>query len=89
MPVVVKEALAMGVPVVASDEVGLPEVVRHEWGRLVPPRDDASLAAAIRELLELPATERSRMGEVGREFVCGEFAVADQVARLLGLIEGR
>src|SRR3712207_2725959 len=34
-PVVVKEALAMEVPVVASDAVGLPEIVRPEFGRLV------------------------------------------------------
>jgi pimeloyl-ACP methyl ester carboxylesterase len=47
MPVVVKEALAMEVPVVASDEVGLPEVVRGGWGRLVPPGDAAALADAL------------------------------------------
>ncbi len=38
MPVVVKETLAMEVPVVASDEVGLPELVRDGWGRLLPAR---------------------------------------------------
>ncbi|MFL6174653.1 MAG: glycosyltransferase, partial [Marmoricola sp.] len=37
MPVVVKEALAMEVCVVASDEVGLPEIVRPPWGALVAP----------------------------------------------------
>ena len=39
MPVVVKEAMAMEIPVVASDEVGLPELVRDEFGRLAPPGD--------------------------------------------------
>jgi glyoxylate reductase len=39
----------MEVPVVASNEVGLPEIVRPESGRLVPPGDEAALAAALRE----------------------------------------
>lgn len=69
MPVVVKEALAMEVPVVASDEVGLPELVQPEWGRLVPPGDAVALAAAIEELLALPVEERRRMGRAGREWV--------------------
>jgi L-malate glycosyltransferase len=47
------EALASGVPVVASRVGGLPEVVRDgETGLLVPPRDPAALAAAIQRLLE-------------------------------------
>lgn len=69
MPVAVKEALAMEVPVVASDEVGLPELVRPEWGRLVPPRDRDALAAALDELLALPPEERARLGSAGRAFV--------------------
>jgi glycosyltransferase involved in cell wall biosynthesis len=69
MPVVVKEALAMEVPVVASDEVGLPEIVRPEFGRLVPPGDEAALAAALAELLALSAEERAAMGRAGRGFV--------------------
>ena len=41
MPLVVKEAMARAVPVVVSDEVGLPEVVDDEVGRLVAPEDPA------------------------------------------------
>jgi glycosyltransferase involved in cell wall biosynthesis len=82
MPVVVKEALAMEVPVVASDEVGLPEVVRPEWGRLVPPGDADALAAAIDELLALPADERAAMGRAGREFVERECNVDTETAKL-------
>src|SRR5205085_1778652 len=75
MPVVVKEALAMEVPVVATDEVGLPEVVRPGWGRLVPPRDAEALAAAIDELLALPVEVRAAMGRAGREWVRERFDV--------------
>jgi colanic acid/amylovoran biosynthesis glycosyltransferase len=87
MPVVVKEALAMEVPVVASDEVGLPEVVRPEWGRLVPPGDPAALARAIEELLALPPDERAAMGRAGRAFVLEHCSVDREAARLRRLIE--
>ena len=88
MPVVVKEALAMAIPVVATDEVGLSEVVRHEWGRLAAPRDPASLADALRELLALPAEQRARMGLAGRAFVSERCDVTTETAKLLELIDG-
>jgi glycogen synthase len=49
---VVLEALSARVPVVATDIGGIPEVIRHrETGLLVPPRDPATLASAIAEVL--------------------------------------
>jgi glycosyltransferase involved in cell wall biosynthesis/GT2 family glycosyltransferase len=87
MPVVVKEALAMEVPVVASDEVGLPEVVRPEWGRLAPPRDSAALAAAIGEMLALAPDERAAMGRAGRAFVIEAAGVDGEAGKLWSLVE--
>jgi colanic acid/amylovoran biosynthesis glycosyltransferase len=87
MPVVVKEALAMEIPVVGSDEVGMPEIVQSDWGRLVPPRDAEALAEAIRELLALPAEQRAEMGRRGREFVAQSFSVHGEAQKLQGLIE--
>jgi glycosyltransferase involved in cell wall biosynthesis len=89
MPVVVKEALAMEVPVVGSDEVGMPEVVRDGWGRLVPPGDAAALAAAIQEVLALPAAERAAMGRRGREFVARTYSIRGEALKLIGLLERR
>lgn len=88
MPVVVKEALAMQLPVVATDEVGLPEVVRPGWGRLVAPRAPAALAAALDELLSLPAVERAEMGARGREHVLTCCGLDGQAQRLALLIAG-
>jgi colanic acid/amylovoran biosynthesis glycosyltransferase len=68
-PTVVKEALAMEVPVVASDEVGLPELVKDDWGRVVPARDADALADAIEEILSRPLSDRVEMGRAGREWM--------------------
>jgi colanic acid/amylovoran biosynthesis glycosyltransferase len=88
MPVVVKEALAMEVPVVASDTVGLPEIVRPAFGRLVTAGDPAALAAALAELLGLTAAERSAMGRAGREHVREHAELAIETARLSQLLGG-
>src|SRR5204862_7646655 len=82
LPVVAREALAMELPVVASELAGLPEVVRPEWGRLVPPGDPTALAAAIDELLALPVEERAAMGRAGRRQVI-ETADPDREAATL------
>jgi glycosyltransferase involved in cell wall biosynthesis len=87
MPVVVKEALAMEIPVVGSDEVGMPEMVSDDWGRLVPPRDADALARAIADLLELPPQERAAMGRRGREFVARNLSVRDEALKLMGIVE--
>ena len=87
MPVIAKEALAMEVPVVASDEVGLPELVRPEFGRLVPPGDVGALAAALAEVLALPVAERAAMGAAGRAFVAEHADVRVETARLSALLQ--
>jgi len=60
------EAMAVGLPVVASRVGGLPEIVTHgETGLLVPAGDAAALAAAIREVIADPDRARS-MARRGR-----------------------
>jgi glycosyltransferase involved in cell wall biosynthesis len=68
------EAMACGVPVVATTGGALPEVVGRsgETGVLVPPDDPGALAAAIGRLLDDP-DERARLGAAGRQRVLERF----------------
>ena len=60
------EAMAYGIPVIAAQTGGLPEVIENgSTGLLVPPGNANALATAISELLGDPE-ERRRLGEAGR-----------------------
>ena len=87
MPVVVKEAMAMGLLVVASDEVGLPECVLPPWGFLAPPGDAAALAAQLRAALALSPQQREQAGARARAWVQANTDVDAETARMAGIIE--
>jgi phosphatidyl-myo-inositol alpha-mannosyltransferase len=64
--IVLVEAMAAGLPVVASDIPGYREVVRHEVeGLLVPPSDPQRLAAAVSRILDEPELARE-LAQAGR-----------------------
>lgn len=87
MPKALLEAAACGRAIVTTDVPGCRDVVQHEWnGLLVPVGDAVALAAAIRRLLEEPAT-RARFGRRGRERAerdFGDVALAERVVALYG-----
>jgi glycosyltransferase involved in cell wall biosynthesis len=65
-PLVILEAMAMGLPVIATTVGGIPEMVIHgETGLLIPPNSPEALSKAIRELGQDP-TRRRAMGVAGR-----------------------
>ncbi len=73
---VVLEAMAAGLPVVATEVGGNGEMVEHGVsGLLVPPRDAGALAAAIGRLLAEPALARS-LGAAGRRRAASCFSLA-------------
>lgn len=81
------EAMAMELPVVATDVGGTGEVVRHqESGLLVPARDPAALARAIEQLLA-DDKRRRLMGRVGRSIVQERFSACAMVRRMEELYE--
>jgi len=78
---------AAGVPVVATDTGGNPEVVEHgRTGILVPVGDDGALARAICDLLAAPDNARA-MGEAGRLRILEEFAIERMATRYASLYE--
>jgi colanic acid/amylovoran biosynthesis glycosyltransferase len=65
-PLAVLEAMAAGIPVIATDHAGIPEVVADRaTGRLVAEHDVTGMAAALLELAADPAA-RQRLGQAAR-----------------------
>jgi len=89
MPVVVKEAMAMELLVVASDEVGLPECVLAPWGFLAAPGDAQALAAALRSALALAPGDRRAAGAAGRAWVREHAEVDRETAAMAAVIARR
>ena len=85
-PLVVKEAMCMELPVVASALMGLKESVSGETGRLVPPRDPAALAEALAWLTGLDEAQRRAMGGAGRERAIRLFSLRGQAEGLAAAI---
>ena len=81
------EAMAHGLPVVASRHGGLVEIVEHEaTGLLVPPGDGEALASALARLEAAPELRRS-WGEAGRGRQIAHFGQDQHDRQLLSLVE--
>jgi len=83
------EAMACGLPVLATEVSGIPEIVEdRRSGRVVPPGDPAALCEALRELLADPGATRD-LGRCARERVTHVFdsrrCIDDCIGVLLSL----
>ncbi|MBL9088878.1 MAG: glycosyltransferase, partial [Planctomycetia bacterium] len=87
IPNVVGEALACGVPVVATTAGGLPELVEDGVnGIVVPEGAPAALAAALARLATAPAL-REALAARARETAAARFDARENVARFLEVLE--
>lgn len=76
LPMVLLEAAASGLPVVATDVGGNPEALQSGiTGVLVPAKDSQALAKGMLELAALPPSQRQEMGEAGRRFVTEHYGL--------------
>jgi starch synthase len=90
MPVAPLEAMACGLPIVATDAQGLPDILEggEAAGGLILPRDDVAGIAAAIERLRLDPELRARLGRAARTRIETAFsipAVADAFRRFVAL----
>ena len=80
---VLLEAQILGVPVVATQVGGIPEVVKNNLtGIIVPPRDSQALSGAICKLLDSD-TLRLSMSEEAKKWVRKEFSSEEMMRKLI------
>ena len=87
LPRVVLEAMGLGIPVVAPESGGLPEMITHgETGLLYPPGDDSSAAREIVRLLREPGTAES-IATAAKERIASCFSVETHVCNVMKVYE--
>jgi glycosyltransferase involved in cell wall biosynthesis len=83
-PMILLEAMAAGVPVVATAVGGIPDVVSAREANLCEPGDEAGIAAAINDIVQHPVEARRRSGRA-RERLAEDFAITAWATRYQGL----
>jgi glycosyltransferase involved in cell wall biosynthesis len=79
------QAQALGIPVIATRVGGIPEVVKNnQTGILVASRDSDALAEAIHKLLS-DKSLRDTMGEAGKNWIKGRFQARTMVSETSNL----
>jgi glycosyltransferase involved in cell wall biosynthesis len=82
LPYTILEAMAAGIPVIATDVAGTRDVVRDgETGLLVPPGDVPALREAIRQIFDNQEL-KSKLAQAGRQIVVHDFRLEDCVHRM-------
>lgn len=87
LPLSMVLAMGAGLPVVATNVAGIPEVVSHDVnGLLVPPSDAVALGGALAQLVRNPDM-RLRLGAAAREWAVPRFGVDGYVASVTALYD--
>lgn len=82
LPIVLLEAAASELPIIATDVGGNSEIVHHGLtGELVPPGDASALASAMVRMMTRPEHERAQMGARGRAHVQKTFGLSSVLDR--------
>jgi glycosyltransferase involved in cell wall biosynthesis len=80
LPLAVGEAMATGVPMVATDAGDSAELI-GDTGLIVPTDDPGALAAAMSELVSAGPEARAALGQQARERISSRYSMAAMVAR--------
>jgi glycosyltransferase involved in cell wall biosynthesis len=83
------EALAFGIPVVATDNPGNRAVLEGlEYHHIIPKRDSSALSDAIRELLNIDSETRDIISDVSRQHIEKRYSVRNMVNAYINLLNG-
>jgi glycosyltransferase involved in cell wall biosynthesis len=85
-PLAIVEAMAMGLPVAATDLPGVREVMDEACGRLIEPGDVSALAEAMVWLADLSPACRAKLGAAGRARTAAQFTLRHQAMRLAAAV---
>jgi len=81
--IVLIEAMACGLPAIATDYPGVRAVIDQDRnGLLVPPGDAEAVAAALRQLVDSGAERRRALGAAGRRKAVAEWSWPQLVERM-------
>jgi glycosyltransferase involved in cell wall biosynthesis len=85
-PIVLKEAMAMALPIVTTRFIDIPELVGNECALLCPVSSPQGLAEAVLQLENLPLEKLQHMGYAGRRRVEQNYTVRHQVANISNIL---
>jgi glycosyltransferase involved in cell wall biosynthesis len=86
-PVVIKEAMALRLPIITTYFMGCKEMLTQECALRVPPKDPVSLAKMIKRFYSMPTSEINQMVETAYERVNTHYSADLQAVCLSTMVE--
>ncbi|WEM42573.1 glycosyltransferase [Photobacterium sp. DA100] len=86
-PLVIKEAMALGLPVITTDLAGCDEILEKQYGLQVPMNDHRALADAMAYLRHQPASALAPIREKAFKRVMDQFTARTQAQKLSAQVE--
>jgi len=88
-PILPMEAMVSGVPIIATNCIGLREVISNTPARVVPPRDSKALANSILQEMKLPSRERMKVFSKRAEEMFNVNKYSSQIENLINDLANR
>lgn len=87
LPIVIMEAAACGLPIIATNHTAIPEILKNGRGILVKERDVRNLSMAMVKVFKNYRSLRKKLGEKARQLIVQEYNIEKLVKRLLNIFD--